>query len=232
MTALDPTPLDPDTCMGGSHGPDHGAANDRVVGDAVVRFDGVERAVHWVSATLVLVAVATGMILYVRPLAVAVGRRELVKDVHVISGLASLVPFVVAMAGPWSRGLRRDVGRFANWHRDDTRWFRRSHRHRAETGKFNGGQKLNAVLAASGLVVMAMTGSIMKWFSPFPLEWRSGATVVHDWVSFGLWVLIFGHVFMAVVTRGAIRGMVTGRVPRAEAESRPRWWAAIRRDPS
>lgn len=209
--------------------PDPAAANDRIVGEAVVRFDGVERVVHWLSALLVLAAVATGMILYVRPLAVAVGRRELIKDIHVISGLASLIPFLVAMAGPWSRGLRRDVSRFANWHRDDTRWFRRSLRPRSETGKFNGGQKLNAVLAASGLVVMTISGSIMKWFGPFPLEWRTGATFVHDWVSFGLWILIFGHVFMAVITRGAIRGIWTGRVPIADAQSRPRWWVTIDR---
>lgn len=201
--------------------------NDILVGDEIVRFDGVERAVHWLSALLILIAVATGMILYIRPLAIAVGRRELIKDIHVYAGLASLVPFAVAMVGPWSRGLRRDVERFGTWHVDDKRWFRRALRHRSETGKFNGGQKVNAVLVGAGLIVMAMTGSIMKWFGPFPLEWRTGATFVHDWVSFGLWVLIFGHVFMALITRGAIRGIVTGRVPRADAESRPRWWEDV-----
>lgn len=208
-------------------GPSPAVGNDRINGDGVVRFDGVERAVHWTSSLLVLSAVATGMILYVAPLATAVGNRELVKNIHVISGLAAFVPVLVGLAGPWSRGFRRDVHRFSAWHRDDVSWFSRHKRELAETGKFNGGQKLNAVLASSGLIVMALSGSIMKWFGPFPLSWRSGATFVHDWVSFGLWVLIGAHIFMAFATRGAIRGMATGRVGIDDARSRPRWWATL-----
>lgn len=201
--------------------------NDRLVGDRVIRFDRTERILHWVTAAAVLVAVATGAALYVRPLAIAIGRREFVKDVHVIAGFASVLPFVVAMAGPWSRGLRRDVSRFANWHDDDLAWFRRSRRAGTETGKFNGGQKLNAVLMSSALVVLLATGSVMKWFGPFPLEWRTGATFVHDYVSFGLWVLIPAHVLKAAVTRGAVASMWTGGVPRADAEARPRWWESV-----
>ena len=205
-----------------AHGP-----NDRLVGDAVIRFDRAERILHWVSATAVLLTVATGAALYVRPLAVAVGRRELVKDVHVMAGFAAVVPFLVVMAGPWRRGLERDVHRIANWHADDLRWFRRRFRVGAETGKFNGGQKLNAVLLSGALVVMLMSGSVMKWFGPFPLEWRSGATFVHDYVSFGLWFLIPAHILKAIVTPGAITGMWTGWVGRDEAVARPRWWAQI-----
>ena len=201
--------------------------NDVAVGDFVVRFDRTERILHWVSATAILVAVATGLVLYVRPLSVAIGRRELVRDLHVIAGFAGVVPFLVAMAGPWRASLARDVQRFAEWHDDDVAWFRRRTRSRSETGKFNGGQKLNAVLASSAMVVMLMTGSIMKWFGPFPLDWRSGATFVHDWVSFGLWFLIAGHILKAVVTPGAVRGMWTGWVRRGEVEARPRWRAEV-----
>lgn len=202
-------------------------ANDRLDGGFVVRFDRTERILHWVSATAVLVAVTTGAILYVEPLAVAVGRRQLVKDLHVVAGFAAVVPFLVAMAGPWRAGLQRDVERVSLWHDDDVRFLRRRTRPGSETGKFNGGQKLNAVLMSSALVVLLMTGSIMKWFGPFPLEWRTGATFVHDWVSFGLWFLIPAHIVKAVVTPGAVRGMWTGWVRRAEAESRPRWWESV-----
>ncbi len=201
--------------------------NDTVEGQHVVRFDRPERVLHWVSATAVLIAVATGAVLYVEPLAVAVGRRELVKNLHVIAGFAAVVPFLVVMSGPWRAGLQRDVQRFSLWHDDDVRFLRRKTRPGSETGKFNGGQKLNAVLMSSALAVMAMTGSIMKWFGPFPLEWRSGATFVHDWVSFGLWFLIPAHIIKAIITPGAVTGMWTGWVRRAEAEARPRWWASV-----
>lgn len=201
--------------------------NDRLVGQFVVRFDSAERLLHWVSAVAVLVAVATGAVLYIEPLAVAVGRRDLVKDIHVITGIGSVVPFLVAMAGPWRTSLRRDLRRFSLWHDDDVRWFRRTARPTAETGKFNGGQKLNAVLLGSALVVMLMTGSIMRWFGPFPLEWRTGATFVHDWVSFGLWFLIPAHIIKAIITPGAVRSMWNGWVDRREAEARPRWWESV-----
>ena len=201
--------------------------NDRVVGDRVVRFDRTERILHWVSAVAVIGAVATGAVLYVAPLANAIGRRNIVKDLHVVTGFASVVPFAIAMAGPWRASLRRDVTRFANWHDDDLRWFRRRTRRTAETGKFTGGQKLNAVLISSALVVMLITGSIMKWFGPFPLEWRTGATFVHDYVSFALWFLIPAHIIKALATPGAVRAMWTGWVGRDEAVRRPRWWESV-----
>lgn len=208
-----------------AHGP-----NDAVHGEFVVRFDRTERILHWVGATAVLVCVATGLVLYFRPLSVAVGRREIVRELHVIAGFAAVVPYLVAMAGPWRAGLRRDVARVATWHDDDVAWFRRRTRHRSETGKFNGGQKANAVLVAAALVVLLATGSIMRWFGPFPLEWRTGATFVHDWVSFGLWLLIPVHIGKALLTRGAVRAMWTGWTTRDEAEARPRWWSSIDRE--
>lgn len=203
--------------------------SDRALGRFVVRFDRTERILHWVSAVAVLIAVATGAILYVGPLAVAVGRRELVKNLHVASGFATVVPFLVAMAGPWRASLQRDIERFSQWHDDDVRWFRRRFRARSETGKFNGGQKLNAVAMSSALVVMLMTGIIMKWFGPFPLEWRTGATFVHDYVSFGLWLLIPAHIVKSIITPGAIRGMWTGWADRDEARARHRWWESVDR---
>ena len=54
----------------------------------LLRFDRVERAVHWVNAALFLVLVATGAILYLEPLRPLVGRRALVEDIHVYAGLA------------------------------------------------------------------------------------------------------------------------------------------------
>ena len=43
---------------------------------------------HWATAAAVLTAALTGLILYVGPLTALVGRRVLVKDIHVIAGLS------------------------------------------------------------------------------------------------------------------------------------------------
>ena len=92
--------------------------------ERVPRFDGVERALHWVNATLFFVVLFTAGALYVGPLSTIVGRRALVKEVHVVFGLLLPVPFILARIGPWSRGLRRDMRALNRWDGDDRRWFR------------------------------------------------------------------------------------------------------------
>jgi formate dehydrogenase subunit gamma len=199
---------------------------------SIERFDRAERALHWSNATLFLVLLATGMTLYVPALSSAVGRRVWVKDVHVISGLLLPVPLVLAYSGRWRTALRRDVRRLSRWSVDDRRWLLSwGRRGRASMGKFNAGQKLNAVFVAGCIPVMLGTGAIMRWFDPFPLDWRTGATFVHDWISLVLLVVVVGHIGKALAEPVALRAMVRGRVPAAHVERHhPRWWAELHPD--
>ena len=205
------------------------AAVDQRVGDEVVRFDRTERRLHWANATLFLVLLGTGMTLYVGSLSALVGRRVVVKDIHVISGLLLPVPLLLAYAGRWREGLRRDVGRLARWSVDDRRWLLSlGRRGRSTMGKFNAGQKLNATFVLGSIPVMLATGAVMRWFGPFPLDWRTGATFVHDWTSLLLLAVIVGHIAKALVEPHALRAMVRGRVPARHAERHhPRWWAEV-----
>lgn len=199
------------------------------VGAEVVRFDRTERWLHWTNATLFLVLLATGMTLYIGPLSALVGRRVLVKDVHVISGILLPAPLLVAYAGSWRAGLRRDVRRLARWSTDDGRWLRSlGRRGHARMGKFNAGQKLNAIFIAGCIPLMLVTGVIMRWFDPFPLAWRTGATFVHDWLALALLVVIIGHIGKALAEPVALRAMWRGTVPATHAERHhPRWWREI-----
>jgi formate dehydrogenase subunit gamma len=202
---------------------------DARVGDRVVRFDRVERALHWTNATLFLVLLATGMTLYVPELSAHIGRRVLVKDVHVYSGLALPVPLLLAYAGRWRDGLRRDVRRLARWSVDDRRWLLSwGRRGRATLGKFNAGQKLNAIFVAGSIPVMLASGSVMRFFEPFPLAWRTGATFVHDWTALTLLVVIVGHIGKALAEPVSLRAMRRGTVPVKHVERHhPRWWAEV-----
>lgn len=199
------------------------------VGARVVRFTRAERWLHWSNATLFLVLLATGMTLYVPALSRVVGRRVLVKDVHVYSGLLLPLPLVLAYAGRWRDAVRRDVRRLARWSVDDRRWLLSfGRRGKARMGKFNAGQKLNAIFVAGCIPVMLATGGIMRWFDPFPLAWRTGATFVHDWLALLLLAAILGHVGKALAEPVALRAMARGTVPAAHAERRhPRWWAEL-----
>jgi formate dehydrogenase subunit gamma len=205
------------------------AAVDAVVGDRVVRFDRTERWLHWTNALLFLTLLFTGMALYIGPIGTLDLPRHLVKDVHVAVGLALPAPLVLAYAGRWRDGLRRDVRRLARWSTDDRRWLLSwGRRGRSTLGKFNAGQKLNAIFVAGCIPVMLGTGSIMRFFEPFPVDWRTGATFVHDWIALALVAVVLGHIAKALAEPVALRAMRRGTVPRAHVEAHhPRWWAEI-----
>jgi formate dehydrogenase subunit gamma len=189
------------------------------------RFTAAQWALHWSVATLVLACALTGLTLYIGPLSAWVGRRNLVKDVHVYAGLALPLPFVVAYAGRWRTAIRRDLRRLSRWTRADRLWLRsRGREATGEVGKFNAGQKLNAAFVGGMIPVMLATGVIMRWFEPFPLSWRTGATFVHDWTAIATWLVVAGHILFAFSQPQSLRGMLTGRVARWWAEDlHPRW---------
>ena len=191
----------------------------------LLRFGRVERRLHWVNATLFSMLMLTGAVLYVGPLSAMVGRRELIRTIHVWSGIALPIPLLVAIVGRHGARLRRDFGELNRFAAGEARWFRARTRGSVRLGKFNPGQKLNAVFIAAAGVVMLATGSIMKWFSLFPIDWRTGATFVHDWFAIGIWIAVIGHVLFAFRDPVALGGMLRGSVSATWARrERPRWY--------
>jgi formate dehydrogenase subunit gamma len=204
-------------------------------GAVLLRFDRVERAVHWVNAVLFLILVVTGAALYLEPVGSLIGRRGLVQDVHLYAGLALPIPLMVALCGSWGRGLRSDVRRFNRWTKDDRDWLRallqsRTERHRhlkaIRVGKFNAGQKLNASFITGAGLVLLGTGVIMRWYHPWPLGWRTGATFVHDWLALGVGLVIIGHIWMALRDWDAMRAMLVGTISRSWARRHAPAWEA------
>lgn len=199
------------------------------------RFDCVERAVHWTTAGLLVVLIFTGASLYLSSLGQLLGRRALIEDIHVYCGIALPVPVVLALAGPWGRKLRADLRRFNRWTGQDRLWLRAALQERPrrqamyaelELGKFNAGQKLNAAWTAGAGLVMLGTGAIMRWYHPWPLSWRTGATFVHDWIALAIGVVVIGHIWMASTHPEALRSMLNGRISRRWAERHAPSWLA------
>jgi len=191
----------------------------------IERFDRVERVVHWATATLFVTVMLTGAALYAGPISTIVGRRDVVRTIHVVAGLALPVPLIIGLIGRWGAALRRDLGRINRWIADDRLWMRRRTRGAARLGKFNPGQKLNATFLGASIVLMVATGSIMNWFDAFPLSWRTGATFVHDWVALGVWLAVGGHVLFALRDPDALGSMLRGAISARWARTRrPRWY--------
>lgn len=198
------------------------------------RFDVAEQALHWVNAGLFGVLIVTAAILYIGQLSALVGRRELVRMMHVSAGLALPIPLLLTRFGPWKRGFVADVRSLARFDDDDRRWLRSLGRSRdVRMGKFHPGQKLNAAFTLGAILVMLGTGSIMLWFRYFPDNWRTGATFVHDWLAITLGVVVVGHLKMALSDDDALRGMTEGWVPAAWARRhRPKWYEAVTGEPA
>lgn len=191
---------------------------------ALERFDGTERAVHWATAVLVLTLLATGAALYAGPVSTLVGRRELVKQIHVLAGLALPVPLLVGLVLPRrGRALRADARRINRFDAQDRRWLRP--RATSRPGKFNAGQKLNASFLVAAGIVLLTTGVMMRWPDPWSVDLRTGATFVHDWFAIGVALSVTGHIALALRDPVALTGMRRGDVPAAWARrEHPQWY--------
>ena len=190
----------------------------------VKRFGRTERALHWVHAAGFLAMLATGLVLYLPVLSEAVARRNLIKNLHLFAALAWALAILLVVALGDRRRLAADWRELESLDADDRRWLRGR---RAPQGRFNAGQKLNALLTASFAVLFAASGFFL-WLGErdhrFLLD---GTGTVHETVTLASVALLVGHLYLAVIhpsTRHALRGMTTGEVREDLArEHHPKW---------
>ena len=196
----------------------------------VRRFGSTERALHWAHAAGFLAMLTTGLILYLPVLSELVARRNLVKNVHLFSALAWAVAIVLVVALGDRRALAADWREIEAIDVDDRRWLRGRP---APQGRFNAGQKANALLTAAFALLFVVSG-VFLWLGErdhrFLLD---GAGTVHDAVTLASVALLSGHLYLAVIhpsTRHALRGMTVGDVREDWArEHHPKWLDETRR---
>jgi formate dehydrogenase subunit gamma len=172
----------------------------------------------------------TAFVLYYGPISLAVGHRHTVELIHVWAGYALPGPLLLGLASAAYRGDLRVLNRFS---REDWRWLRSKNRRDGsfEVGKFNAGQKLNAALTAGSVVVLIGTGTLMFWTGLARLAWRTGATFVHDWFAFFVWVAVLGHIWFAFKDPEALKAMWRGAISARWARThRPRWYEETTRE--
>jgi formate dehydrogenase subunit gamma len=191
----------------------------------VRRFSKTERTLHWVNALAFFFLLATGLILYLPSLAVLVGRRPLIQDLHFWSGVGWVSLLVaIAVAGD-RRGLVRLAREVDRFDRDDFRWL--LGRRPAPQGRLNAGQKLNTALTAAFTLLFLVSG-LLLWFGERDTRFRFASTVLlHDCLMYAALVLLVGHLYLAVIhpaTRHALRGITVGTVDEEWAtRHHPKW---------
>jgi formate dehydrogenase subunit gamma len=110
------------------------------------------------------------------------------------------------------RRLRRTVRELDEFDRDDVNWLRRKP---APQGRFNAGQKINAVLTAAFALLFAVSG-LLLWLGERDHRFQFASTILlHDWLMYLSLVLLVGHLYLALIypaTRHSLRGMTSGSV--------------------
>jgi formate dehydrogenase subunit gamma len=189
------------------------------------RFTRTERAVHWVHATAFVVLLATGLALYLPSLSELLGRRPLLKSIHVYTAVAWIVALVFVIAVGDRRSLRATLREIDLFDRDDRDWLKRRH---PPQGRLNAGQKVNAILTAVFAIMFAITG-VLLWYGERNTRFRFAQTIlIHDWLTYVSFFLFMGHLYLSVIhpkTRHALTGMTRGWVYEDWAREHHAKWA-------
>jgi formate dehydrogenase subunit gamma len=178
----------------------------------VPRFGRTERALHWVHATGFFAMLASGLVLYLPSLSELVARRNLVKNIHIFTavGWAAAICLVVVLGD--RRRLADDWREIEAIDRDDRRWLRGG---LAAQGRFNAGQKLNAIVTVAFALLFALSGFFL-WLGERDHRFLfQGTDTVHETLTLLSIVIVFGHLYLALIhptTRHALRGMTLGEV--------------------
>ena len=201
-------------------------APDRPRRRYVVRFTLTERLVHWIHATAFFVLLGSGLVLYLPSLAGAIGRRPLVKDIHFWTGISWAGAILVVAAMGNRRALIDTAREIDFFDRDDARFL--AGRTRAPQGRFNAGQKVNAILTAAFAILFFVSG-LLLWYGERDTRFRLPGTVfLHDALMYISIVIVVGHLYLALIhptTRHALRGMTLGTVREEWARAHHTKWA-------
>ena len=171
----------------------------------------MERLLHWVNAAGFFFLLVTGLILYVPRLSMLVSRRQTIQGLHFWAGVGWLCALaaVIVLGGRRLLATARELDAFD---RDDLRWLRGR---KTPQGRFNAGQKINAILTAAFTILFGVSG-LLLWFGEEDTRLRFASTVIlHDGLMYVSLVLVVGHLYLTLIhpaTRHALRGMTLGNV--------------------
>ncbi len=197
----------------------------------LARFSRTERTLHWVHASAFLVLLASGLCLYLPSLAELVGRRPLLKDIHVYTALAWLAALALVLLAGDRRRLLAPARELDSFDADDRAWL---HLRPAPQGRFNAGQKINAIVTAALAVLFAITGFFLSYGERNHAFRLQNALIVHDWLMYISFFLLLGHLYLSLIhptTRHSLSAITRGWVREDWAlQHHPKWVDQVRQE--
>jgi formate dehydrogenase subunit gamma len=196
----------------------------------VARFTLTERLLHWVHASAFFVLLGSGLILYLPSLSSTVARRPLIKDIHFWTGISWAGAILLVAALGNRRALAQTLREIDLFDRDDRRFLLGR---QARQGRFNAGQKVNAILTAAFATLFFVSG-LLLWYGERDTRFRlSGTVFLHDALMYVSVVVVLGHLYLSLIhpsTRHALRGMTLGSVREDWARAHHAKWDALRKE--
>jgi formate dehydrogenase subunit gamma len=208
--------------------------------ERIPRFTRTERAMHWVQASSFLLLLLTGFALQLPSIESILGNRELLREIHLSGAFFFFFgPAIVALSADRS-SVGDDVRAVDTWDADDLRWLipfpvlRLFGIRTPPQGRFNAGQKLNAIFVVWSTLTFTITGLIIWQNRRFDLTLVSRANSIHTWLAYIALAAFLGHLFLATMypqTRHSFRAITEGWVRGDWAEEHHSKWVQRLRDP-
>lgn len=192
----------------------------------VRRFGATERWLHAVNGVAFLILLGTGLALFLPFLAQVFGNRPVVKAIHLAVAALWLTAIVLTPILGDRRAIRRTRRQFESLDAEDLRWLRSHAVRDAPQGRFNGGQKLHAVVQGALTVLFFVSGTLLYLGERNTSFRLPGTIALHDVAMLVGMVFVIGHVYIAFspAARASLSGMVDGTVPASYAkEHHARW---------
>jgi formate dehydrogenase subunit gamma len=180
---------------------------------------------HWVHASAFFVLLATGLCLYIPALSTTFGDRPLLKDIHFYTAISWVGAMLLIIALGNRRALRATLREIDLFDRDDGRFL--TGRTGSPQGRFNAGQKVNAIVTAAFATLFFVSGMLL-WLGERNTDIRlEGTLYLHDALMYLSVVIVAGHLYLALInrtTRHSLRGMTLGTVREDWAQAHHAKW--------
>jgi len=190
----------------------------------ILRFNKTFRILHWSHAIVFIWLLITGIQLFLTPKSLL--GDPLIKMIHLYaSSFLVLLPAAVYILG--KKSVLSDVNELMYWTEYDFRWFvdlikgNKS----PDTGKFNGGQKMNFMVTVLFIGGFSFSGYVVWMKSMFSVDFVKFNFMLHDFLTVLALLVLTEHIIFTLYYSESLQGIIYGSVDEKWAQQHyPKWY--------